>query len=408
MSTVYRQKIRDLAKESQADPEETLIRLWDAGFTSVVDIDSDLTGVSLKKARRILAIPTQRELQNPEYWKERLNITDKQFEEVLLNYGITLSPKARKLPEGAIRKLKNEAKSRAYVSPTLRPKEGHTEVRKKERKPCPPLEWLTIGHRRHVSLISEEEVLAIHKALVEDFARQTDPIEPSGPRPGSSLASALFRPQTSSGNVSKYPTVEMSAASLLHSMILNHPFHNGNKRTALVTMLVFLDRNGFITTSDEDELFKLVLRIAQHDIVEMSCSDLADREVLEIARWISSNTRLINREEHPLPFHRLRRILSDYGCKFGHGSSGSKINITRQIEKTSYFFRIKSSENLQTQIYYGGEGREVDRNTINKVRVNLQLDEEHGIDSMTFYGDESPVSDFINRYRKTLKRLSKL
>ena len=43
-----------------------------------------------------------------------------------------------------------------------------------------------------------------------------------------------MRPQTGLGTIDKYPTIEQKAAALLHSLIKNHAFHNGNKRTALV------------------------------------------------------------------------------------------------------------------------------------------------------------------------------
>ena len=61
--------------------------------------------------------------------------------------------------------------------------------------------------------MTEDEVMRIHFELVKDFADGPDPIEPSGVRTESLLASAVFRPQTSLGDVLKYPTVEMAAAA---------------------------------------------------------------------------------------------------------------------------------------------------------------------------------------------------
>src|SRR5258708_1626270 len=74
-------------------------------------------------------------------------------------------------------------------------------------------------------------VLVIHNQLVRDFAESGDPIDPPGIRDrGELLESALSRPQTSIGTTLKYPTIEMAAAALLHALVHNHPFHNGNKR----------------------------------------------------------------------------------------------------------------------------------------------------------------------------------
>ncbi|MEQ8626663.1 hypothetical protein [Ekhidna sp.] len=47
--------------------------------------------------------------------------------------------------------------------------------------------------------------------------------------------------------------------------------------------------------------------------------------------------------------------------------------------------------------------------TIKKIRKDLALDDENGVDSAYFYGKESQkIDDFINSYRQTLSRLAKL
>lgn len=51
---------------------------------------------------------------------------------------------------------------------------------------------------------------------------------------------------------------------------------------------------------------------------------------------------------------------------------------------------------------------EFDRNGLNHIRQNLQLDEEHGIDSKVFHEAESGPDDFIQHYRTMLRRLARL
>ena len=212
------------------------------------------------------------------------------------------------------------------------------------------------------------------------------------------------------GGEFKYPTVETSAAALLHSLILNHPFHNGNKRTALVAMLVFLDENGFVPTCHEDEIFKLVLLVAQHRIVDHRLRDLPDREVLAIADWLCKRVRLVEGGDHPLQWRKLRRILTAYGCEFSTpGRGGNRINITRRLEVKRGFFGLRRIHELRTQVFYGDEGREAQRNTVKKIREDLHLDDLHGVDSYAFYSQVPTLaSDFISEYRKTLHRLAKL
>lgn len=290
--------------------------------------------------------------------------------------GFRISPNARTLPQGALRKLRIELRKRALQHPVLNiePAEIGTEIIKEEIK------WMIIGHKRDLRMLTYEEVLNIHYALVEDFAKHEDPIDPPGVKSESLLHSAVFRPQTAIGDQPKYPTVEMAAAALLHSLVHDHPFHNGNKRTALVAMLVFLDNK----------------------------KNLADAEALSIAEWICSNCRSIEHGERPVPFRKLKQILNRFGCTMEFGTTGSKVNIERKIKNSSFLGKTQQ-EILKTQVSYEGAGREVRKNTIHKIRSDLRLDEEHGVDSIVFYGKSSTdIDEFITAYRKTLRRLAKL
>lgn len=106
--------------------------------------------------------------------------------------------------------------------------------------------------------LSYDDVLRIHYQLVEFFASDGDPITPPGPRDTNLLHSACMRPQTSLGEIEKYRGIDKKAAALLHSLVMNHAFHNGNKRTALASMVSFLDRNDRRIDATDDELFDLV------------------------------------------------------------------------------------------------------------------------------------------------------
>ena len=232
-------------------------------------------------------------------------------------------------------------------------------------------------------------MLAIHQELVNDFVDHSDPIDPPGVRDENLLESAISRPHTSIGNLNKYPTVEMAAAALLHSLIHNHPFHNGNKRTAVVGMLAFLDLNRLLLTCDEDELFKILLRIAQHSIVSTSLSQLPDREVLYISEWIHQNSRRIEKGDRTISFLRLRKLLSRYDCAYSVPKA-NQIVITRKFHKKRILLKDKQLI-LETRTSYKDEGRDINSLSIAKIRKELQLDEVHGIDSASFY-DNAPAA----------------
>lgn len=200
----------------------------------------------------------------------------------------------------------------------------------------------------------------------------------------------------------------MVAGALLHAIVHDHPFFNGNKRTALVSMLVLLDENGVMPTCQEDELFQLVLRLAQHRLVARG-ADLADREVIAVAEWIHTRSRSIEKGDRPIQWRKLKQILRGFDCELFHPSgSGGRLNIRRLVTERGLFGRERR-RSLATQVSFTDEGREAPRGTVKKIRRDLRLDEENGIDSLDFYQRGGPsASGFIVAYRKTLRRLAKL
>lgn len=94
------------------------------------------------------------------------------------------------------------------------------------------------------------------------------------------VQSAVARPQTIAFGVEAYATVDEKAAALLHSIICNHPFVDGNKRTAWAAMQVMLIMNEHISSLTEDEAFDLVIRIAT------SCSEIEIKEIAEGLRVV--------------------------------------------------------------------------------------------------------------------------
>ena len=94
------------------------------------------------------------------------------------------------------------------------------------------------------------------------------------------LDSACHRPSATVFGEDAYPTLILKAAALLHSLTANHPFIDGNKRTAWLATVVFLRDNGaeVITEDDYDgEAARLVLAIADGSL----------REVDDIARLLA-------------------------------------------------------------------------------------------------------------------------
>lgn len=97
--------------------------------------------------------------------------------------------------------------------------------------------------------------------------RNQKPGPPAGIRSRALLESAVGRQWTSLNGGLKYPHPVDNAATLLFGICCDHPFHNGNNRTALVAMLVHLDRNQHtLFNTSQNELYDLMIDVAGHTL----------------------------------------------------------------------------------------------------------------------------------------------
>ena len=109
-------------------------------------------------------------------------------------------------------------------------------------------------------MIHLEDVLNIHEFLINKFGGS------HGLRDESLLKSALARPFQTFDQVDLHKTFAEKAAALIESIITNHPFIDGNKRTGYVLMRLYLMENGQDIIADQDEKYDFVIAIASGDI----------------------------------------------------------------------------------------------------------------------------------------------
>lgn len=77
------------------------------------------------------------------------------------------------------------------------------------------------------------------------------------------IDSAAARPRSSAFGADAYPTLELKAAALLHSITRNHALVDGNKRLAWLATVVFVDINEHEPRLSDDEAFALVMSVAE-------------------------------------------------------------------------------------------------------------------------------------------------
>lgn len=105
-----------------------------------------------------------------------------------------------------------------------------------------------------VAFLSRDEALAIHSTLLERFGG------PVGVRDTGLLESALYRPQTG-----HYADLAEMAAALFESLIMNHPFVDGNKRVAFFATDVFLRMNGYKLEVDAKSAHRFLIGLLENN-----------------------------------------------------------------------------------------------------------------------------------------------
>ena len=123
-----------------------------------------------------------------------------------------------------------------------------------------------------------QDIYELHNQLEDAF------ILSSGVRDENLLASAVNTPfQTFMGN-DLYPSIYDKAAQLCYGIANNHPFTDGNKRTALHSMYVYLIINGFDITATQQEVENLIIDVAAGNMTNT-----------ELAEWLRENTIKIDK-----------------------------------------------------------------------------------------------------------------
>ncbi len=123
-----------------------------------------------------------------------------------------------------------------------------------------------------------EQVVYIHEKILETSGGSY------GIRDFSLLHSALERCKATFAGEDLYLSLFAKASALFHSLVMNHAFLDGNKRTGYAVMTRFLNSNGYQITSTQEEIVRMCL------IVESK-----SWKIKEIVVWLEQNTQKLPR-----------------------------------------------------------------------------------------------------------------
>lgn len=122
-------------------------------------------------------------------------------------------------------------------------------------------------------MIDYQEVLEIHQVLIREFGGS------QGVRDENGIKSALERPFSGFEETEFYPSPEEKAGAILESVVKNHPFIDGNKRTGYVLMRLVLMNFGKDIKATQDEKYNFVIAVASGEL-----------DFQQIVTWIKQRT----------------------------------------------------------------------------------------------------------------------
>jgi death on curing protein len=123
-------------------------------------------------------------------------------------------------------------------------------------------------------MINKNEVLLIHNQVVSIYGGA------NGVRDMGGLESAIARPYQSFGGQDLYPSCFEKSAAIGKSIIMNHPFIDGNKRTGYVLMETVLRIEGFRINAPDELLYQFIIDITT-----------GKKRFEEIVDWLKKNSQ---------------------------------------------------------------------------------------------------------------------
>lgn len=119
--------------------------------------------------------------------------------------------------------------------------------------------------------------------LAKELMTWDEPIPDFGTRFPNVLESCMKVPFQTFSAKPLYQGLIGKAAILFYLLIKNHPFENGNKRIAVMTLLVFLTKNRKWLTVPNDAFYKIAVKVAESD------PKLKDRYVNILKSFLKAN-----------------------------------------------------------------------------------------------------------------------
>lgn len=255
--------------------------------------------------------------------------------------------------------------------------------------------------------LSEYDVLKAHYIVSDYFISEGDQVV-YGVKSFDLLSSAVSRQETEFGGVQKWSDEYHKMATLLYGITKNHAFEDGNKRTALLSLLLFFNKSNLQLKCRQTVLELLIVRIAANALNEYDKYKYYiardDPEVNFIADRIKSYTRKTSKKIYTITYAEFNRRLKQFGVWLDNPNK-NYINVYRNRIIVRFFFFKKKEKERILQIGFPGWKNQVNLKAIKSVLQTAGLTVENGVDSDVFFKDAEPAYKLISDFKEPLARL---
>ncbi len=251
-----------------------------------------------------------------------------------------------------------------------------------------------------------------HFLIVDYFYDEGYGIGGVGPKEPNLLHSAVYRQFTGFDGKDKWETSYERCATLIFGLVKDHPFHDANKRTALLILLYFLNRTNRTPIVDQKDLEDFIVDIAEDKLKryrrhQSLKSRTDDPEILFIADYLRRNSRALDKRNYTITFKELDLRLREFGYCLSNPHKNF-IDVCR-IQKSRGFLGFSKEKTKLikvAQIGFPGWKRQVGKGAMSTVRKETKLMPEKGVDSESFYRGIDPLYTLIAEYSGPLERLA--
>ena len=252
------------------------------------------------------------------------------------------------------------------------------------------------------NMLSVREVLKAHFLVANFFATEGNGLGGIGPREeGHLLLSALSRQSVGLGGEMKWTDDFQIAATALFGLVKNHPFHDGNKRTALLSVLHLLEKRGRMASVDKRKFESLVVAIAEgryrRDHLHVHLREEHppdDADVMYIASRLRNMTRRLDRTHHPVTYRQLGKLLRNFG-----------FDLRRPDNNRIDVVRLSDNQPIH-RMGFPSMTKQVARGELKTVRKACGLWETDGVDSKAFFEGAEAMSFLLSEYASSLRKLA--